>query len=199
MALEISCSTRSCAGQSDCGDRCGWWITSARIVMAVADGLGHGAEAAYAAEVAMACVGAGLERPFDEIFAACDARLRDTRGVALAVAVVDIDCGRMTMASVGNNRAVLLTANKDTHFARTSGIVGGGYDRLTPETMTLSPCDVLALFSDGVDEFFALRETLERAALSSTDQARTVLDRWARVGDDAAALIYRHELRPPCQ
>lgn len=147
----------------------------------------------------MACIGAGLERSFDEIFAACDARLRDIRGVALAVAVVDIGSGRVTMASVGNIRAVLLEANKDRHLGSTRGLVGGGYSRLTPETMTLSPGDVLALFSDGVDEFFALRETLERAALSSTDQARTVLDRWARVGDDAAVMIYRHELKPRCQ
>ena len=86
MDLGIGCSMRAGAGQSVCGDRCGWWISPERIVMAVSDGLGHGV---YASELAMACIGSGLDRPFEEIFAACDRRLRGTHGVALAVAVVD--------------------------------------------------------------------------------------------------------------
>lgn len=160
--------------------------------MAVADGLGHGAEAAYAAEVAMACIGAGLERPFDDIFAACNIRLRDTRGVALAVAVVTLDNGQLTIGSVGNIRTVLLTAGKDCRFGGSRGIVGGGYARLTPEVRTLSRGDVLALFSDGVDEFSALRETLKETAHLPKDQASAVLTRWARLDDDAAVLIYHH-------
>lgn len=192
MALEISCSTRPCAGQSDCGDRCGWWTTPERIVMAVADGLGHGAEAAYAAEVAMACIGADLERPFAEIFATCDVHLRNTRGAALAVAVVTLDSGQLTISSVGNIRTVLLTAGKDFRFGGSRGIVGAGYARLTPEVRTLSRGDVLALFSDGVDEFSALRETLNETAHLPKDQAAAVLTRWARPDDDAAVLIYHH-------
>lgn len=195
MALEISCSTRPYAGQSDCGDRCGWWTTPERIVMAVADGLGHGAEAAYAAEVAMACIGAGLERPIDEIFAACDVRLRNTRGVALAVAVVSLDSGQLTITSVGNIRTVLLTSSKDCHFGGSRGIVGAGYERLIPEVRTLADGDVLALFSDGIEEFFALRETLQETAHLSRDEAAAVLTRWARLDDDAAVLIYHHA---PC-
>jgi serine phosphatase RsbU (regulator of sigma subunit) len=180
-------------GQIDCGDRCGWWITPERIVMAVADGLGHGPEAAYAADLALASIGAGLERPFDEIFSACDTRLRDTRGVALAVASIDKSCRTITMASVGNIRVVLLKTNKDCRLGGTRGIVGGGFEHLTPETMALSSGDVLAMFSDGVDEFPALREALVKPATARlADQAQGVLDDWARADDDAAVLLYRH-------
>lgn len=192
MALEISCSTRPCVGQTDCGDRCGWWATSSRIVMAVADGLGQGSKAAYAAEVALACIGAGLERPFEEIFAICHSRLRGTGGVALAVAVVDRDSGLATMASVGNIRMVQLAGNGEIHLRNTRGVVGGDYDQLIPQTKTFSPGHVLALFSDGLDDFFALRKTLESASPFSRDQARLVLDCLAHVDDAAAVLIYRH-------
>jgi hypothetical protein len=161
--------------------------------MALADGLGHGPEAAHAAEVAMACIGAGLERPFDEIFAACDARLRDTRGVALAVAVVSTDSGLLTMASVGNIRSVLLKTGKEYRLGGTRGIVGGGYGRLVPEEKPLSRGDVLALFSDGLDEFSSLRESIDSTAPFSRDQASIVLNRWARPDDDAAVLIYRQK------
>ncbi|WP_301102701.1 hypothetical protein [Propionivibrio sp.] len=50
----------------------------------------------------------------------------------------------------------------------------------------------MALFSDGLDDFFALRKTLESASPFSSDQARLVLDCWAHVDDAAAVLIYRH-------
>lgn len=192
MESAVSCAMRPCAGQIDCGDRCGWWTTPARIIMAVADGLGHGPEAAYAAEVAMACIGGGLDRPLEGFFSACDRRLRDTRGVALAVAVVAIDTGQITVASVGNIRSVLLKSDKVHRFGASRGIVGGGYVHLTPEVRPLASGDVLALFSDGVDEFSELRKTLQEAECLSRDQASAVLSRWSRPDDDAAVLIYRH-------
>jgi len=158
--------------------------------MAVADGLGSGPEEA---EAAMSCISTGLERPLHEMFATLDAQLCDTHGVALAIAAVEIDSWNMSIASVGNIRTVLLKESGEYHMRNTSGIVGAGYDQLISDTRILSPGDVLALYSDGLDAYFALRETLEIAALSSLDMARTVLDRWARVGEDAAILICRHE------
>lgn len=192
MPLEISCSTRPCLGQTESSDRCGWWATASHIFMAVADGLGSGPEAAYAAEVAIACIGAGLERPFEEIFTACSARLGRSRGVALAVAVVDLRSGQATFASIGNIRMALLAGNREYHLRNTKGIVGGDCDQLIPQTKILSPGEVIALFSDGLPDFFALRETLKSTSPFSRDPARLVLDLWAHVDDAAAVLIYRH-------
>ena len=191
---EISCATRPMTGQFECGDRCGWWNSAERLVMAVADGLGHGPQAADAAQAAIACIENRVERSFDEIFADCDARLRDTRGVALAVAVVEFATDRLMMAAVGNIRAVLLNAHRERHLGSARGIVGGGYARLVPEIHTLEPGNVLALYSDGLDEFFALRQTIEEGALSPGGSASSVLDLWARGNDDAAVLIYRHRV-----
>jgi len=161
--------------------------------MAVADGYGHGPEAAYAAEIAMTCIGARPERQFEEFFSACDTRLSDTRGVALAVAIVDIESGNMTMAAVGDVRIVLMQENKSLHIRCTRGIVGGGHDRLIPRTMATFPGAMLALFSVGLDAFFPLAQTLEKATLSSTNRAQTVLDHFARDGEEAAVLIYRRK------
>jgi hypothetical protein len=186
----ILCSRQTREVQNNYCDRFGWWISPAHLVMAVADGQGQIPEVA---ETAMTCIGTCHERPLDEMFATVDVQLRETHGVALAVAVIDLDGWCMSIASVGNIRTVLLKENKEYPLRNTSGIVGGGYGRLISETRTLSPGDVLALYADGLDAYFALRETLERAALSSIDMAGTVLDRWGRVGDDAAVLICRHE------
>jgi hypothetical protein len=193
MELELSGSTRLRVGQSDGAERCGWWKTADRIVMALVDGRGQGPDAAYAADVAMACIGARLDRPFEEIFSACDARLLQTPGVSLAVAMIDIAKAYLTLASVGNVRAVLLCAFEDHHLGGTPGILGSGHYRLTTQTRRLHPGDALALLSDGVDESFPLREAIKRLAPPAKDQTCTVLDTWGRPNDDAATLIYRHQ------
>jgi negative regulator of sigma-B (phosphoserine phosphatase) len=192
MALNIGCSTRHSKGQMDSGDRCGWWVTSDRIVMAVAVGMGHGPKAAYAAEVSLACIGAGLERSLGDLFAACDARIHDTEGAALAIAIVDIQTGCLTISSVGNIQFGLLTAEREYRFGSTRGILGGSYSELAPESRILRPGDVLAIFTDGVEAFSELRGLLGKSAQSARDEARIVLDRWARPDNDAAVLIYRH-------
>jgi hypothetical protein len=178
----------------DCAVRCGWWSTAGRIVMAVADGLGQGEAAAHAAELALASIGAAIERPFGELFAACEARLRDTGGVALAVAVVELDGRCLSMATVGNVRALLWSANAAYRLDQTQGVIGGGFACLSVATRTLLPGDVLALFSAGIDESPALRESLERSSPASSNQVLQLLDRCARRDRDAALLIYRH----PC-
>ena len=188
----IGSSMRSRDATSECGDRCGWWATSERIVMAVVDSLGRGPDEAYAVNLAMACIGGGLERSFAEIFTACDARLRNTRGVALAVAMIDLASGALTMASVGNVRGVLLSANKEYRMGVTAGIAGGDHARLNPLIKKLSSGDVLMLCSDSVNVLSSLRETLASSAPYAREQALAVLHQWARADDDAAVLIYHH-------
>lgn len=192
MALDIFCSTRPRAGNSDCSARCGWWLTAERIVMAVADGQGQGPEAIYAAEVALACIGAGLDRPCAQMFAECDGRLHDTRGVALALAIIDTDSRCISMAAVGNIRVVLMAAGGDFRLQGRRGLVGSGYEGLTPGTIAIASGDMLAMYSAGIGDFLALRQILHGAELSPRNRAVSLLDNWASADDDAAVLIYRH-------
>lgn len=160
--------------------------------MAVADGLGHGLEAAQAADLAMRCVGALSNASMEHIFSECDAHLRSTRGVAMAIAVVHLESGLATLASVGNIRMVLSAASKDYRFGAARGIVGGGYARLSTEHISLVPGDVLAIFSDGLSEFTDLRTALAASPDISDLHTANLLRLWANRKDDAALLLYRH-------
>jgi phosphoserine phosphatase RsbX len=195
MAVSLGLALRPLTGETVCGDRGAWWLAEQRIVLAVADGLGHGEAAAQAAEAALACIGDNLDCDCAELFARCNVRLQATRGAALAIAIVEPLSGRTTLGTVGNIRAMLLRDAADLRLGGARGIVGGGYKAFTPETLELAPGNVLALFSDGLDEFPALRECFADPAASAQTQAQAILERWARPTDDAAVLIYRH---PPC-
>ncbi len=193
MALIVDCATRPREGETVCGDVCGWWSLPDRFVLAVADGLGHGPEAAYAALAAMDCIEANLAVSCEEMFAECDKGLRNTRGAALAIAVVEPGLNRIIFGAVGNIRALLLRQPSDLRLGSVRGIVGAGYGRFVPEILTWLPGNVLVMFSDGIDEFFSIREYFCREDLNPQKKAQAVLDRWARRDDDAAVLIYQHE------
>jgi hypothetical protein len=192
MPLEISCVMRPGIGETDCRGRCGWWVTPNRIVMALAEGVGNGPEAAYAADLALACIGAGLDRPFVELFAACDARLWNTRGVSLAIAVVEQATGLATLGSVGNVRSVVLNENRTGLGNEVSGAIGIGYTQLKHVTIVLEPGKVIALSSSGLDEFLKAGEILAKDDICARDFAGDIVNRWLRSRDDVALLIYRH-------
>ena len=85
-----------------------------------------------------------------------------------------------------------MTQAKDHRFGAARGIVGGCYARLNPEHFSLRNGDVLALFSDGLDEFTDLRQDLFGASVAVDDQAAKILEKLSSRRDDAALLIYRH-------
>jgi hypothetical protein len=192
MPLKISCSTRASTEQSACRYRCGWWSTPERIVMAVADGFGHSLEAAIATEVVIASIGASLQRPFEEFFAACAARLSHKHNVAIALAIVDLNKQSITMASMGTIRVVLLKSGIDQDLGGMSVVADKDARCLTGETRTLATGDLLAMFSEGFDEFSALRESIAIVPQTGMDHAKIITERWVRKGEDAAVLIYQH-------
>ncbi|MDO9140357.1 MAG: SpoIIE family protein phosphatase [Methylobacter sp.] len=194
MAVTAGYATRPLAGETVCGDSCGWWRSGGRIVLAVADGLGHGPEAAYASEAALACIANHLDWTCEDLFAECNTVLRDTRGVALAVAIIEPATGLMTVCTVGNIRVLLLCGSKDIRLDGGRGIVGAGYQKLAPEARVLAPGNILAMFSDGLDQFPVLRAFFDQPGVSAQEQAQAILDYCARGDDDASVLIYRHEI-----
>lgn len=193
LDARVGYATRPMLGETVCGDGCGVWVTRDRLVLALVDGLGHGPHAADAAQAAQRCIGECLDQSCDAIFEECDRQLRDTRGAALAIAIVEPAHQRMSFAMVGNIRTVLMTDGKERRLPGACGIVGAGYTGLISEHRPLAKGDMLVLYSDGLDEFVPLREVLCTTNAPPRQLAEIALQRWASGKDDASMLIYRHE------
>ena len=194
MAIEVASLTQPFVGETDCGDRCGWWLNGSRLVLAVADGLGHGSEAAKAANAAYDCISIHQHSSCEELFEHCDNKLHNTRGAALAIALINLNSHRMSIASVGNIRCMLMQIHGNYRLGGARGIVGAGYEYLLPETVQLSPGDLLVMYTDGLDEFADLRVHYENTDVSVELQAQAILERWQSGRDDAGVLVYRHRL-----
>ena len=80
------------------------------------------------------------------------------------------------------------------HLSGNSGIVGGGYKTLLPETVALMSGNLVILSADEVKECLdisgyddALRSDLQRLA-------EKIIEDWRRMTDDAAILIFRNKI-----
>src|SRR5215469_16350259 len=84
--LEVGVVERALPGETVSGDRYVMHPLTDGVLIAVVDGLGHGVEAAMAAEVATATLEAYSHEPVISLLERCHSALRRTRGAAISVA-----------------------------------------------------------------------------------------------------------------
>jgi phosphoserine phosphatase RsbX len=194
--LDWAVAGRPMAGQELSGDMATVQTSRGRAVLAVIDGLGHGEEAAAAAQVAVQVVERNRSEPLEAILLLAHERLGESRGVAATVVVVEGDTGRMEWLGVGNVDGTLLRADEAAR-PRTHGVFLGrgvlGYLlpklHVTP-ALQLQPGDTLVLATDGVrgDLTAGLRPDVPVGRL-----AEAILADQATADDDALVLVARYQ------
>ena len=164
------------------------------VLVAVVDGLGHGSEAASAAQAAVAALDRHAEESPLPLLERCHRALQGTRGVVMSLASFDAD--GMTWAGVGNVEGRLLYADGSGRFARVrgslvtrGGIVGSELPRVQAQTLPVSAGDTLIFATDGIKEGFA--EEL-RADVTPQQLADQILARYGKSTDDALVLVARY-------
>jgi anti-sigma regulatory factor (Ser/Thr protein kinase) len=115
------------AGERACGDA--WLVLRERdrTLVVVADGLGHGPEAAVASTEAVRVVRDMSGASPLELMHAAHAALRPTRGAALAIAALPADgtgAGTLRFAGVGNVAAAVHAGGASRSLASHNGTVG---------------------------------------------------------------------------
>lgn len=192
--LEWAIAGRPMPGEDRSGDVATVQTSHSRCVLAVIDGLGHGVEAAAAAEVAAAVIQRNRGEPLIPLFLLAHEQLAESRGVAATVAIVDGDSGRLDWAGVGNVNGVVLRADT-TARPRTLGVFLHrgvlGYimpDLHIPEPVQLTDGDLVVLATDGIrgDVTGALHPELPVDRL-----AENILNDQATTDDDALVLVAR--------
>ncbi len=180
-------------GQEVCGDA---WAASergGRTVVLVADGLGHGPEAAAASREAVRIFEATAGSDPVELLERVHGGLRSTRGAAAAVAVVDRAARSVRFAGVGNIAASVLAGGESRSMVSLGGIVGHEARRIQPFEYPFPAGALLVLHSDGLGS----RWTLDRyPGLTTRDPlvvAGVLFRDFVRGTDDATVVAVRDE------
>ncbi|GGS57736.1 hypothetical protein GCM10010270_30680 [Streptomyces violaceus] len=112
------------AGAECSGDAWAWVRAGERVTLMLADGLGHGPEAARASSAAVAALHRWAHLSPAEALRQLHEALKSTRGAAVALAQLDLRAGRLRFAGIGNVGARLRTDGTWRHLLSRPGIVG---------------------------------------------------------------------------
>jgi serine phosphatase RsbU (regulator of sigma subunit) len=191
--IEYGVAGRPVSGQRESGDRHAVVAGPNGTLIAVADGLGHGPEAALAARLAVETLAAEAHLPLLRLVARCHEALAKTRGVALCLAALNHRDESMSWLSVGNVAGVLVRAAEQgscerEHVLMRSGVVGGRLPPLRAATLPLRPQDLLIFATDGLREGFDREVRLDAPPQVTADR---ILAQYGRVTDDALVVVGR--------
>lgn len=186
--LTLAVAERPFPGEDVSGDawRVDWDGDTCRLAMI--DGLGHGPEAAVAAEAAISTLAAHPVCDLAAAVQACHAALRGTRGAALLVICIALAARELTFAGVGNVEAQLWQDGQARHLISDRGIVGATLPRIRPVTVPLEAEWLLLMYTDGLRNRFVL-PALRQTAPDAHALSHTLLNDWSRATDDATVLV----------
>ncbi|WP_370653207.1 MULTISPECIES: SpoIIE family protein phosphatase [Mycobacterium] len=204
--MEWAIASRSRPGEQYCGDQA---IAAAidgdtdsppnpspvAALFGVMDGLGHGPDAARAAETAAEALAGARGERLEVLIELCHRVLGGTRGVAMTLARIDFQTGQMSWTGVGNVSAHLVAKTVSGVQSRASArLVGGIVGYRIPETrpaqvVSIRTGDLLVITSDGIADDHL--EHLDFAA-SAKDIVEQILTKHAKETDDAMVLAARH-------
>jgi anti-sigma regulatory factor (Ser/Thr protein kinase) len=170
------------------------WATaqdSGRTLLLVADGLGHGPQAAQASREAVRIFRANLGKSPKEIVEAAHAALRSTRGAALAIAEVDFEQLSVRFAGVGNISGTILAQEKTNSLVSYNGTVGHEVRKIQEFVYPWPKGGLLVMHSDGLGTQWRLDRYPGLVAKHPSLLAGVLYRDFNRGRDDVTVLVVR--------
>jgi serine phosphatase RsbU (regulator of sigma subunit) len=192
--LDWAVAAAALPGETECGDAYLVRPLPNGVLLAVVDGLGHGAEAAAVARRALSALSAADSPSVIALTRRCHASLAGTRGVVMSLAVVSGEDDTVSWLGVGNVQGALLRADRaaaphhEVLLAR-NGVVGLQLPRLRASVTSIARGDLVLLATDGIEVGFLGNL---RSAGSPQELADRILAKHTTGTDDALVLVGRY-------
>jgi len=178
-------------GETVCGDSWAVVETTARVLLLVADGLGHGPLAAAASARAVEVLRARAADPIEAIVERMHDALRPTRGAAAAVAELDRRAGVVRFVGVGNIAASIVVDGHVRSMVSHHGTLGHDVRKLQMFQYPWSKDALLVMASDGIGSRWDLAGYPGLAQRSPTLVAAVLYRDFQRGNDDATVVVLR--------
>ncbi len=187
----IACLTMP--GQSQSGDRHLLQPYINGLLVAVVDGLGHGEQAAAAADLAVTTLIKHADESVIALVKRCHNALRDTRGVVMALASFNELDRALTWMGIGNVEGLVLRAEgspppKHESLLLRGGVVGDHLPSLSALIIPLMQGDTLVFTTDGIRGGFAKDLSPNDPPQVMADQ---ILAKYSKDSDDALVFVAR--------
>lgn len=142
-------------GQKESGDLYFIKELPDRALIAVIDGMGHGAEAHVAAKLVVETLEQHSELSVISLVNLCHEKLKLTRGAVMSLASINYDDETITWLSIGDVEGILLRADPQVKPAfeeilKCPGAIGYRLQQLHAKVVPISKGDLLILSTDGI-------------------------------------------------
>jgi negative regulator of sigma-B (phosphoserine phosphatase) len=192
--IEWNVAQEALPGQKQSGDRCVVKTVPSGMLVAVVDGIGHGQDAAYPAELAVSALNRANGGSLISLLRSCQQQLQGTRGAVLSMALFNEANDTMTWLGVGNVEGVLIRreayggARQESLLLR-GGVVGAQLPSISASVLPVAYGDMLIFATDGIQGGFA--DNLNINA-STQEIAQNIIGRHWRKVDDALVVVARY-------
>jgi anti-sigma regulatory factor (Ser/Thr protein kinase) len=179
-------------GEDVCGDQ--WGVTEGkpRRTFLLADGLGHGPDAARAARAAVDTLYKHPDLSVTALLEAVHDALRSTRGAAVAIAELDADRGTVAFGGLGNiSGTIFAEAAPPRRMVSTNGTAGVEARHIREFAYPWSEGATLVLHSDGISTHWSLSDYPGLAQHDPAIITGVVYRDFARGNDDATIVVAR--------
>lgn len=155
----------------------------------VADGLGHGPDAALAADTAARFFCEDVGSDPGTIIERCHGALRSTRGAAVAAIQIDLARQSLAFCGVGNIAARILSGTEDRSLVSQHGTAGLQIRKVHAIDYVLPAHAVLVAHTDGIITRWDLKDVPELLACSPVMLAAHLVRNKFRGRDDATVVV----------
>ena len=165
------------------------------LTIVLADGLGHGVDAARASRAATSELAPNATP--DTLLERMHRALRPTRGAAAAVARVDLATGALRFAGVGNISASIVSGGTTRSLVSMNGTLGHNVRRIQGFDHELAPDALLVMHSDGVTGNWDLRAHPGLTRRDPLVLASVLVRDCERGRDDVSVVVARGRAEAP--
>lgn len=194
--LLTAAAARPYPGETVSGDA--WQLDGehGRYRLTLVDGLGHGPEAAVAAQAALATLAAHPALGPTDSVRACHRALAGTRGAAISVVCLDLLAAELRFAGIGNVEVRLWQRGRVERLIAYRGIVGAVMRTIREFVYPLDADWVLVMHTDGIRGRFDLPALPAFQQRNMHELTAVILADWSRLQDDATVVAVQPAPRP---
>lgn len=180
-------------GERCSGDHAAFMRLKDALILAVADGLGHGQLAREASLSAIRCATERPERAIDEMLVLSHAALQRTRGAVMSVTRIEEPSGEVALAAVGNVSTNVCGPGVFERHIGSSAALGmpGQPPRIRVERAHLRTWDTLVQFTDGLSGRASLDGEASLLREHPIVIAQHLLERFGSDQDDVLVQVAR--------
>jgi anti-sigma regulatory factor (Ser/Thr protein kinase) len=190
-AMAVAGLSMALAGELVCGDAWAVALDGNAASVLVADGLGHGPDAAEASHAAVDVFAADPHGAPRTLLGAMHARLRSTRGAAVTLMQLDSATSTIRSSGAGNVAARVISGDSDKTVLTQHGTVGLQMRSPDEQALDWPPHALLVVHSDGLESRWSPQRLMPLLRRDPMLVAAVLLRDHSRGRDDATVVVVR--------